>query len=205
MQCRGCDYVFVEKASSSSEDWYYETGADGERYPEVVESISYWPALSKRKKPDWMTDGGIDAPNVDKLDVAMLELYGALNNDLNVLAGIAIRTCFDVASELLNVDPAATFKEKLDDLVEKGHIGVKDRERIETLVDAGSASAHRGWRPRSQDLSVMTEILEHFVHDAFVAPSRKAKLDAQASKMKENVPQKQQRKPKSRQMPTGED
>jgi hypothetical protein len=34
----------------------------------------------------------------------------------------------------------------------------------------------------------MMQILEHFVHDAFVAPARKRKLDAKVSAMKAKVP-----------------
>ena len=32
------------------------------------------------------------------------------------------------------------------------------------LVDAGSAAAHRGWKPSFEDLSTMMDVLEQFVH-----------------------------------------
>lgn len=184
LQCMGCDYVFVQKISANSED--YSRDEDGEI--ELDETVTYWPALAKRKRPEWMSAFGIDASGVEKLDQALVELYGALDNDLVMLAAIGIRTSFDVASEILGIDPNVSFKAKLDALVNEGHIGKADRSRIEALVDAGSASAHRGWKPTPQDLGIMTEILEHFIHDAFVAPSRKARLDARAAKMKATVP-----------------
>jgi hypothetical protein len=187
LQCLGCDYVFVQKVSSNSESYSHDENGD----IELDEVASYWPALAKRKRPEWMSDAGIDASGVEKLDEALVELYGALNNDLFILAAVGIRTSFDVASEILGVDPSVSFKTKLDGLVDKGHIGKADRSRIEVLVDAGSASAHRGWKPTPQDLVIMTEILEHFVHDAFIAPSRKARLDAKAAKMKATVPPRQ--------------
>jgi hypothetical protein len=72
--------------------------------------------------------------------------------------------------------------------VSRGHIGKVDQSRLEILVDAGSASAHRGWRPPAKDLSVLMDVLEHFVHEAFVVPSRKKRLDADLAKMKAKVP-----------------
>jgi hypothetical protein len=112
------------------------------------------------------------------------------------LSGIGIRTSFDVAAELLGIDPAKSFEEKLDALVSGEHIGKVDRDRLETLVDAGSASAHRGWVPSADDLDTMMAILEHFVFEAFVAPARRKKLDAKAVEMKAKVPARQKRKRK---------
>jgi hypothetical protein len=184
LQCMGCDYVFVQTISTDSESY----GRDENGEIELDEAVNYWPALAKRKRPEWMSAFGIDVPGVERLDQALVELYGALDNDLVVLAAIGIRTSFDVASDILGIDPSKSFKAKLDELVNEGRIGKADRSRIEVLVDAGSASAHRGWRPAPQDLATMTEILEHFIQDAFVAPHRKKLLDAQAAKMKTTVP-----------------
>ncbi|MGH9915345.1 MAG: DUF4145 domain-containing protein [Pyrinomonadaceae bacterium] len=118
----------------------------------------------------------------------MTELYGALEGDLLTLAAIGVRTCFDVAAGLLKIDPSITFAQKLDKLVEAGHIGMLDRSRLATLVDAGSASAHRGWRPSSADVETMTDALEHFIHSAFVAPEEQNLLNAKLAKVKNNVP-----------------
>ena len=109
LQCRGCGHVFVQTVSSNSEDYTNSYGPDGETETEYTETLRYWPALSKRAKPEWMSDGGIDADNVDPLDTSLAELYGALNNDLNMLAAIGIRTSFDVAAELLGIDSCTTI------------------------------------------------------------------------------------------------
>ncbi len=196
LQCCGCEYIFVQKSVSDSESYTHIPDGHGDYTIAYDETTTYWPALAKRKRPEWMTPRGIDAPGLEKLDEALLELYVALDNDLLILGAIAIRTSFDVASELLKIEPNQTFEEKLTQLVEGGHIGKADRARIKTLVDAGSASAHRGWKPQAADLSVMAEILEHFVHDAFVAPARKARLDAKADEIKAQVPARQPKKPK---------
>ncbi len=188
MRCRGCEHVFVQTVSGNSEDYHQSYGPDGEVVTEYHEVIKYWPALAKRKKPEWMSEAGIDAENVEALNEALAELYGALNNDLHMLAAIGIRTCFDVAAELLGIKPEQTFKAKLQNLVTSGHIGKVDQTRLEILVDAGSASAHRGWRPGAEDLNTLMDVLEHFVHDAFVARTRKKRLDANVKKMQAQVP-----------------
>jgi len=157
LKCRGCDYVFIQTVSTNSEDYenYYEE--DNSPAITYTETINYWPALTKRKRPDWMMDHRIDWEKFEPLTAAMLEVYGALENDLHMLAAVGIRTTYDIASELLGIETNLTFEEKLTSLVSLGRIGMLDRDRLETIVDAGSASAHRGWRPTPADLNTMFE------------------------------------------------
>jgi hypothetical protein len=199
LECRGCERVFVQTCSINSEDvdYYYEQ--DGSTGGTYNETLNYWPALSKRKRPDWMSEAGVDADNVDALDEALVELYGALDNDLHMLAAIGIRTTYDIASELLGIDSNLTFAKKLQALIDAGHIGKVDKDRIETMVDAGSASVHSGWRPNPNELETMMDILEHFIDEAFVAPARKAKLDAKAARVKKVVPPRNNAKGKATQ------
>jgi Domain of unknown function (DUF4145) len=148
-----------------------------------------------------MSEYGIDADGVDGLDSALRELYGVLNNDLSMLAAIGIRTCFDIASELLKVDPALTFAEKLDALVDAKHIRQLDRQRLETAVEVGNATVHRGWKPKAGDLDKMATVLEDFVFDAFVQPHRRKRLDEEAAKVRGTVPPKPTRKKKAAALP----
>jgi hypothetical protein len=195
MQCCGCEYTFIQTIYSN--DWDTTRDRDGDEVP--VRSVKYWPALAKRKRPGWIGEFGLEVPDAAKLDDALLEMYGALENDLPILAAIGIRTSFDVASELLGVEPTKTFQQKLTELVEKHHIGNSERSRLEILVNAGNASAHRGWKPSVQNLNIMVDILEHFIHDAFVAPHRKKELDEKVEKMKVGVPAKKPKEASSEQ------
>lgn len=201
LQCRGCEFVFVETSSTNSEDYepYYEH--DGSVGTRSVETKRYWPALSKRQRPDWLTAFGVSDPGdgeINALDAALLELYDALDADLRMLAGIGIRTAYDIASELLGIDTELTFAKKMDALVTTNRITSLDRSRLEAMIDAGSASAHRGWRPQPHDLETMMDVLEHFIYETFVSPARKAKMDAAAEKMKGGVPPRKPRKPKAK-------
>jgi hypothetical protein len=194
LECRGCDHVFVQTVSTDSESYDYWYDEHGETQSAPMETVSYWPAREKRKRPDWMTDSGIVGVNHIELDEMLLEVYAALANDLRVLAAIGIRTTFDVAAELLGINPDQPFKRKLEELVAAGHIGKLELSRLEILVDGGSASAHRGWRPKHDDLTTMMDILELFIHDAFVAPSKRSKLDEAVEKVKGRVPKRKDKK-----------
>jgi len=195
LQCRGCDYVFVQTVATFSEDYEHYYDEDGEAQTEYNETLRYWPAISHRKRPDWMMGAGVLADRGEALDAALLEVYGALDADLRTLAAVGIRTTFDVASSLLGIDEKLTFAAKLNALVEGGHIGKVDRSRLEGLIDAGNASAHRGWQPKFEDLDVMMEVLEHFVNDAIFAPRRRRALDERVAKLKRVVPTRRPRLP----------
>lgn len=188
LQCCGCDYTFVRTIKTNEEDYDYGYDQAGEEEIQYIERMSYWPSLLKRPHPDWMAEYGITELAITELDQPLVEIYRALNDDLYLLAGIGIRTAFDIASELLGIDSEKTFREKLDELVAAGRIRLTEREQLEILVDAGSASAHRGWRPKPDDLSTMMDILEHFIFEGFISPDRRQKLEAKAAKMKANVP-----------------
>lgn len=194
LQCRGCEHVFVQTVYTDSESIDYRYGPDGETLSEYEETIRYWPALAKRKQPDWVTSHGIDCEqSVRPLNKSLFELYGALDNGLTILAAIGIRTSFDIASELLSIKSELPFISKLDELVKLGHIGAVDKEHLDALIDAGSASAHRGWQPTPEDLHTMMEVLENFLHASFVAPEKQRRLQDKVSKMRKTVPQRHQK------------
>jgi hypothetical protein len=151
LSCRGCETVYFRCTKFFSED--------------DEEEISYWPPISKREKPLWC----------DKLSDANLrglfgDVYTAMNNDLHVLAAIGIRTAFDRASELLGVDPSLAFREKLNNLVTTGQIGAKEQDALNILIDAGSAAAHRGWKPGPEELNILMSILESFLYRIVLQP-----------------------------------
>lgn len=188
--CRGCEHVFAQKVSTNSEDLdqrYDETGDVETIYNETIDT---WPAISKRNRPDWMSPFGLLIAHKEsrRLEDAMGELYGALDAGLNTLASIGVRTSFDIAAELLGVSAHQTFEQKLDRLLDKGHIREAERDHLALLVEAGSASAHRGWNPTFDDLDTLMDILENFIHESFVVPLRRRESAERIAEMKGKVP-----------------
>lgn len=104
-----------------------------------------------------------------------------MNADLPIPAAIATRTAFDRATELLQIDPAKAFDAKLNELICLGKISTDERDTLAVLIDAGSAAAHRGWKPKVTELDVLVSIIEAFLHRTFV-------LGEAAKSLKQNVP-----------------
>ncbi|MCZ8376607.1 MAG: DUF4145 domain-containing protein [Beijerinckiaceae bacterium] len=188
LQCRGCDSLFVQKIESNSEDVNQYYDHDGSTVSELIESITYWPSISNRLKPTWFPELQFEIEGAQTLFESMNEMYGALDAGLPRLAVIGIRTSFDVASAMLSVPENLSFENKIKQLVNIGKLTNVDQARLTVLVDAGNASAHRGWNPKPDDLKLLAEILEHFVENVFILPLRTSRLDAQAAKLKPKVP-----------------
>jgi Domain of unknown function (DUF4145) len=177
LQCGGCRTVFFQQDYINSEDY----GPEG---PE--KTTTYYPAPAKRKRPGWFSPIDIDMGLHDLLK----ETYNALDVDARVLSATGARTAFDRASELLKIDPALTFKEKLSELQSEGHISLSEFQHLDILTDAGGAAAHRGWKPKPDQLDTVMAILENFIHRKFV-------IEAEAKRLKAELPRHQKRTKKA--------
>lgn len=173
-QCCGCSTIFYgeEYYFSEVEHDVYDPDTEEMRMEPVV-TVKYWPTVEGRGRPEWF--GQLVAVDT-QLKNLMDELYLALDNGLLVLAGIGVRTCFDRITELVGVPTHLTFSGKLDALLSDGRIGVTERDIIAALIDAGSAAAHRGWRPSSEDLRMMMDVLEQFTHRNFFLRTESVQL-----------------------------
>jgi len=82
----------------------------------------------------------------------------------------------------------------LDELTAQGKISADDKEVLAVLTDAGSAAAHRGWRPKPRELDAMVMIIENFLLRTFIVG------DA-AKQLKAGIPAKPKRMPKPKKKP----
>lgn len=187
LKCRGCGAVYYQKATAFFDEVDYKHNpTTNESDPFLIERIEHWPAPTKRSEPTWIATLWHEH---ERLSDLLSDVYGALNADLRVPAAIAARTTFDAASEALGVDTAQSFQEKLKDLKASGHIGSGESDSLSILTDAGSAAAHRGWKPKPDQLDTIVSILEAFLHRAFV-------LKREAAELKEHILQKPPRRSK---------
>jgi hypothetical protein len=176
LECCGCGRVYFRRDVWFSE---WETigvhPITGEQRIEGGVETTYWPAPVTRQRPKWLDR--IEEADRD-LGNLLQEMYTALDNDLRVVSAIAARTVFDRAAELLGVNRGINFQEKLDSLGANGKISIDEAGTLHVLVDAGSAAAHRGWRPKPEELNTMIDVVESFIHRSFVVGDRIAKLKA---------------------------
>jgi hypothetical protein len=189
LQCPACEIVYFLSDSVFSEDsvsvYDPHTGEEEEDYKHTLQQ---WPSPSQRDRPKWLEEIWVHDSQLHKL---LIDTYKALDNDLGIFAAIGIRTVFDRASEILGIDPAKRFDEKLHELFDQGGIGRDELRMLDALTDAGSAAAHRGWAPTPEQLDVMMASIEGFVYRTFI-------LGDQAKRLKAAVPPKplREKKPK---------
>lgn len=186
LQCMGCEFVFVLRAEANSEDLEYGYDERGEVFHQPEETRYFWPALAKRKQPEWFQLFSTEQHL--RLNRALHELYTALENDLTMLAAVGVRACFDYASSLCGVDDNLSFEDKIGQLALLKKIEDDDRERLVALVESGNASVHRGWDPSLQQLNVLVDILEHFLRETFVSKEERKKLNESAREVRASVP-----------------
>ncbi len=188
LRCRGCHGVYFQHVKMFSEDVDYVTDdVTGMPVPTQLQNIKQWPPPLIRKFPEWFGPPWCSDAVLTRI---VSEVYTALNNDLPIMTATGIRTAFDRASELLGVDAGMTFQQKLEALVARDCITRGGKARLEVLVDAGSAAAHRGWCPEPRELAALMALLEAFLHDSFV-------LDHETGRLRGRVPE----KPRSPKLP----
>jgi transcription elongation factor Elf1 len=180
LECGGCGCVYHQIVTWNTEEIeYFENGQC-----RAVSTVTHWPIPVHRPRPDWHFELMVTDSLLYHITC---EVYEALNHNIRVLAAIGMRTTIDRATELLGIKPNLTFTRKLDELLIKGKIGKDEREHLSVLIDAGSAAAHRGWRPSMDELDLLMPILEVFLNRNFLMPK-------QMEILKNSVPQKPSKK-----------
>ena len=197
LRCLGCDTRYIRLVQLCSEDWDWDVDPHtGETSMTLNERVTYWPPVptptsrTTRPRPAWLWlpfDPLEQEPRprlaseYPELASLLCELYAALDSNLPILSAIGIRTVFDCASQLLGCPPNQNFPEKLKELTAGNKISGEEKEILSILTDAGSAAAHRGWKPTQDDIKSLMDALEHFLHRAFV-------LKHEIRQVKKNIP-----------------
>jgi len=177
LQCMGCETVFYLHDSWHDEDYDYWTDFQGqERCERNRTKITYPKPVGQR--PPWLE--ALDLKDADLKNI-LDQVYTAADADCLILASIGIRTAVDRATEILGIDPAKTFVEKLNGLASGGWIGRHEREVLDIVTDAGSAAAHRGWEPDDSEFSKLMMATEMFIQRAIL-------FDNGALEVKESIP-----------------
>lgn len=138
--------------------------------PEIL-STTYYPPLNFRNKPTWYPDLN------EKYKLTLDEVYSALDNTLFYLASTGTRTALDTLI-VEAVGDSGRFEQKISLLCEKGIIDEDEKDLLIAVIDTGSASAHRGFKPDADDMNDMMKITEHIFYQVCIKPiEKKALLD----------------------------
>lgn len=184
LQCRGCETVFYLHDSWNDEDLDHWYDYNGVTQTEAARTKVTYPKPESAAKPVWLDAiGKIDHQLQDILN----EMYVARDNEAYILTAVGLRTALDRGTEVLDIDPAKSFVEKLADLHNGGWIGATEHDILEVITDAGNAAAHRGWSPDANDVDQLLYAMEVFLQRAFI-------VGKNALSIKNTIPPKPKRK-----------
>ena len=164
LECKGCGTVFFHHLSTNSENMKYRYIDEKKFISEPEEFIITFPAPEKDDiRPSWL--GSLYYKDT-QLHTIMDEMYTAHENKSFILASIALRTSFDRVIDILKIDSALSFKEKLAELVKNNMVLEKEKENLAIIIEAGNAAAHRGWSPTKKTFKSLLTVMENFIRRA---------------------------------------
>jgi len=190
------------KTSGPGPEWHYKTYEvlRCEHCENVTLCVSHWtnpgvgigdsyitkkelsPPIPFWEKPTWF-------PKLRKAYRQIFsEIYSALDSSLYILAANGIRTALDKLI-VEKIGDVGGFAAKVEKLVERGIITADDKELLMAVVDAGSASAHRGYTPSGKAITHMMEITEHIFFKLCFEKNKGADLLTKARILRRSTPE----------------
>jgi hypothetical protein len=152
-----------------------------------IHNTDFYPPRLTRERPKWLKK--ID-PYLKKL---LEEIYQAVDCSLLCVASTGIRTVLD-RMILDKVGDVGSFQNKLNSLEEKRIIDAEEKEMLLAVIDAGSASAHRGFNPTKKVIRQMTDIVEKVLYRIYIEPKEKTLLLKKAGSIRKQTPRRKQNK-----------
>lgn len=153
IRCAGCHTISLRRTEYFSEF----TEADGTPEP----MITFFPSPTPRHRPAW-----IDRLPTE-LEGLMGEIYEARRGPSVRLIAMGVRAVIDVVMRV-EIGDSGGFEEKLQRLLDKGLISETQRETLATVVDAGSAAGHRGFRPAVELIDGMLDVVESLLQQRYI-------------------------------------
>lgn len=141
----------------------------------------YFPPIPLRIKPEWYSY------LTENYQAILDEVYTALDNSLFFLSSIGIRTALDQLI-IEKIGDIGNFKTKVKKLVANKIIDEAESAMLLSVIDAGSASTHRSYRPDNELINHMMNILEAVFYKLVVELEKKKELKKKAEEVRKSTP-----------------
>jgi hypothetical protein len=155
VQCRGCATISFAVRSWNSE----ETDEDGQ----LITSEVMYPSRTIRKP----IENHYYLPN--KVRNVYVETLTALSNKAPILAAIGIRAVVEAVCNDKGCT-AGVLEQKIDHLVEKGHLATDQAGFLHLQRFMGNAAAHEIAAPKQDELRAALDIAENLLINLYVLP-----------------------------------
>ncbi|WP_156355705.1 DUF4145 domain-containing protein [Achromobacter sp. 2789STDY5608615] len=165
LQCAGCKLVKMNRIRCVA-------GEEPIFWPE-----EHFPPMESRRLSDLMRSPVFSLGHGEFVPGMLEEIYGATNAGHLRLAAAGVRSLIDqVLTEI--VGDIGNFSQKLEVFSQKGHLSLRERDRIKQVIEAGHAAIHRGHQPQLGDVGIMLEITEHMLLSVYVHDQAGQKLES---------------------------
>jgi hypothetical protein len=167
LKCCGCENIKLRHISCFSED--------------DDATVNYFPAAIFRPNPEWFKELEFDLSSDDEFVSQLLkEIYVALQHNLRSLAAMGVRSLLERIM-ISKTGDKGSFSQHTSEFEKLGYISRIQRERLETILDAGHATIHRAFKPDKKDIITLVDLTEHIVETVYLH-------EAKVTELKNRVP-----------------
>lgn len=103
----------------------------------------------------------------------------ALSQNANVLGSIGLRACIEAVCNNLDVS-GSNLQRRIDQLFKAGYVSNGDKKRLHAIRFLGNDAAHEIKEPKSLDIRIALEIVEHLLNTVFILEKRAEGLETVA-------------------------
>lgn len=181
LKCCGCESISLRRTSSHSDD----TDEDGR----PLFTVSYFPPAKFRREPTWLSDLQVrELLGSEQTFIAdmLKEIYVCIQNDCRRSAAMGVRALLEHVM-IDKVQDQGSFVANIKKFESEGFIAPKQRQFLETVIEAGHATMHRSFNPSREDLISLVNIAEALVETAYVN-------EHEAAELKKRIPPKRQQR-----------
>ncbi|MEK9285682.1 DUF4145 domain-containing protein [Bradyrhizobium sp. ISRA442] len=146
------------------EDWYFDGVPEEGNEPTLTE-VTFRPPRAWAWPPEWLD--ALETLDNDLFGL-LKEVYSAANDEQVRLLSMGTRTALDHLMNTVLGGDLGPFEKKLGEMVAQGHITGKQKEALEIVIDAGSASSHRAFKPPRQLIQAMLATMEGLIRDHYI-------------------------------------
>lgn len=170
VRCMGClTYSFQLKQEDFDE---VEEDYDGELQHAV--SIEVFPSVIKNHRALTSTH---HLPRL--ISTIYKQTLKALSQHANVLASVGLRACIEAVCNHLDIS-GTNLQRRIDQLFKAGHVSNGDKKRLHAIRFLGNDAAHEIKQPKSEDIRIALEIVEHLLNTVFILENRAKDLETVA-------------------------
>ncbi len=141
--------------------------------PMVVRSWPKWLRLDP--DPFMRLFNGETTNGPESVCEIMDEVYRALHHNSRRLVAMGTRAALEHVM-IDKVGDVGGFRDKLDQMEKEGHLSKHQRMDLDTILEAGHATIHRGWEPTDEQISIVLDITERLIESAYIHNERAARL-----------------------------